>query len=67
MQKSYVKYKVAKLLKKQGFNELCTSFYLKGDETLHFTEKPLKDVGEAVILAPTMIQFWDWRPKRENN
>lgn len=67
MQQSYVKYEVAKLLKKQGFNEECTSFYLKGDKTLHFTEKPLKDVGEAVILAPTMIQFWDWRPKRENN
>ena len=62
MQESYVKYEVAELLKKQGFNEECASFYLKNDKTLRFTEKPLKDVGEAVILVPTMIQFWDWRP-----
>ena len=54
MQESYVKYEVAELLKKQGFNEECASFYLKNDKTLRFTEKPLKDVGEAVILRRWM-------------
>lgn len=61
MNKKFVSYEQALILKNLGFKDFCKAYYLYADpDFLIKTKGSLKDLNENIVLAPTIKQALNW-------